>query len=167
MTLEPPRLILQPFTEGDLELLLELHSDPSVNQHLMQQGVWDRNFVKQNLTDYISEYKTLGYSKFKVSLKDGTFIGRAGFSLWELTGETELGYSFKQEFWNKGYATEASQKLISWIFENTNLAYVIAFAFIDNIPSQKVLEKIGMSFVENRVVDKVELAFYKINQTTS
>jgi Acetyltransferase (GNAT) domain len=34
-------------------------------------------------------------------------------------GETELGYSFKREYWGKGYATEVSQTLVKWIFEES------------------------------------------------
>jgi [ribosomal protein S5]-alanine N-acetyltransferase len=164
VTLETSRLRLQPFTLEDLEYLLDLHSDPKVNQYLTTQGVWSKELAKQKLDGFIHEQRTLGYSKFKVTLKDGTFIGRAGFSLWEETGETELGYSLKAEFWGKGYATEAAQKLIDWIFETTNLSHIIAFSFSENTSSQKVLEKLGMSFVENRLVDGFYLAFYRMTR---
>ncbi len=98
MKLETPRLLLQPFTPDDLADLAELHADPEVNRYLRLQGAWPKAFVERCLTGFIEDQKTLGYSKWKVTLKDKTFIGRAGFSLWEETDETELGYSFKREY---------------------------------------------------------------------
>ncbi len=53
-------------------------------------------------------------------------------------------------------------RLILQSFTPSDLEYIIAFAFTDNLASQKVLEKIGMEFVENKLVDGVELAFYRL-----
>ena len=162
MILETPRLTLQPFTLEDLDNLMQLHADPEVNRFFKAQGAWPEEFVKQCLTGFINDQKTLGYSKFKVSGNDGTFLGRTGFSLWKETGETELGYCFKREHWGKGYATEVSQALVRWIFDTTDLEYIIAFAATENVASRKVLEKIGMSFTDTRLVNNVPHAFYKL-----
>jgi [ribosomal protein S5]-alanine N-acetyltransferase len=162
MMLETPRLTLQPFKLEDLDRLAELHADPEVNRFYKVQGAWPKELINEYLTGFITDHQTLGYSKFKVTLKDGTFIGRAGFSLWEETGETELGYSFKREHWGKGYATEASQELVRWIFETTDLGYIIAFAAVENVASRTVLEKIGMSFTDIRSVNTVPHAFYRL-----
>jgi [ribosomal protein S5]-alanine N-acetyltransferase len=162
MTLETPRLTLQPFTLEDLDHLADLHADPEVNRFYKVQGAWSRELVSEYLTGFINDHQTLGYSKFKVTLKDRTFIGRAGFSLWEETGETELGYSFKREQWGKGYATEVSRELVRWIFEATDLEYIIAFAVVENVASRKVLEKIGMTFTDIRSVNTVPHAFYRL-----
>jgi [ribosomal protein S5]-alanine N-acetyltransferase len=111
MKLETPRLTLQPFTLDDFNDLVQLHADPEVNRFFKLRGSWPEEFVQKCLTGFIKDQKTLGYSKLKVTLKDGTFIGRAGFSLWEETGETELGYSFKRDYRGKGYATK---RLKNW-----------------------------------------------------
>jgi [ribosomal protein S5]-alanine N-acetyltransferase len=157
--IETERLILQPFTLEDFDDLMQLHADPEVNRFFKLQGAWPEEFVRHCLTGFIKDHQTLGYSKFKVTLKDGTFVGRAGFSLWEETGETELGYSFKRDYWGKGYATEASQKLVRWIFEATNLEHIIAFAALENLASRNVLEKIGMGFTAMRLVNNVPQSF--------
>lgn len=162
MILETPRLILQPFTLDDFDDLMQLHSNPEVNRFFKIQEAWPEEFVKKCLTGFIKDQETLGYSKLKVLLKDGAFIGRAGFSLWEETGETELGYSFKLKHWGKGYASEVSRKLVQWIFETTDLEYIIAFAAVENVASRKVLEKIGMSFTDIRSVNTIPHAFYKL-----
>jgi [ribosomal protein S5]-alanine N-acetyltransferase len=133
MILETPRLLLQSFTLEDLDNLLELHSDPEVNRYLLPTGAWSKEIITTKLKRFIAHQETYGYSKLKVSLKNGTFVGRSGFEFWEETGETELGYSFKREYWGKGYATEAAHALVQWIFEITDLEYIIGFATEENI----------------------------------
>jgi RimJ/RimL family protein N-acetyltransferase len=44
----------------------------------------------------------------------------------------------------------------------TELNYIIAFAAVENIASRKVLEKIGMTFNDIRLVNAVPHAFYKL-----
>ncbi len=164
--LETPRLTLQPFTLEDLDDLAELHANPEVNRFYKVQGAWPRELINEYLTGFINDQQTLGYSKFKITLKDGIFIGRAGFSLWEETGETEFGYSFKREYWSQGYATEVSRALVKWIFATTELSHIIGFAATENVASRKVLEKIGMTFTDIRLVKEIPFAFYRLARAT-
>jgi RimJ/RimL family protein N-acetyltransferase len=76
MKLETPRLTLQPFTLDDFNDLVQLHADPEVNRFFKLRGSWPEEFVQKCLTGFIKDQKTLGYSKLKVTLKDGTFIGK-------------------------------------------------------------------------------------------
>jgi [ribosomal protein S5]-alanine N-acetyltransferase len=162
MTLETPRLTLQPFTLEDLDNLTDLHADAEVNHYLSPTGAWSREITKDKLERFIAHQETCGYSKMKVTLKNGTFIGRAGFLIYPKTGETELGYCFKREYWGKGYATEVSQALVKWIFETTELAHIIGFAAEENVASRNVLEKIGMTFTDVRLVKEIPFAFYRL-----
>jgi [ribosomal protein S5]-alanine N-acetyltransferase len=162
MKLETPRLTLQPFTLEDLDDLAHLHTDAEVNRYLFPTGSWSQETTKDKLKRFISDQKTYGYSKLKVTLKDGTFVGHAGFLVWPETLETELGYCFKRDYWAKGYATEVSRALIKWIFETTDLTHIIAFAAVENTASKKVLEKIGMTFTDVRTVKEIPFAFYRL-----
>lgn len=58
-------------------------------------------------------------------------------------GEAEIGYWLGESFWGKGYATEALQAMIAYSFEKLRLTRLLAGAYQENIPSQKVLEKRG------------------------
>ena len=165
--IETSRLTLQPFTLEDLDDLANLHSDPEVNHYLFPTGAWPREITKDKLKRFITHQQVHGYSKMKVLLKDGAFIGRAGFLLWPETNETELGYCFKREYWSKGYVTEVSQALVKWIFETTNLNHVIAFAAEENIASRKVLEKVGMTFTDVRLIKDIPFAFYELARVDS
>ncbi len=56
----------------------------------------------------------------------------------------ELGYIFNPRFHNQGYCTEASQAIIQYAFNELHAHKVEAFCNPLNIPSWKVMEKIGM-----------------------
>ncbi len=59
-------------------------------------------------------------------------------------GEVEIGYGIDDEYQCQGYATEAIKETIKWALEQEGVLSVIAETEKDNIPSQKVLQKIGM-----------------------
>lgn len=136
------RLIFHPFTEDDLPLLTELHSDPEVQRTL--GGMWDAATIGQRLSRFVAEQTERGHSKWKVFTRHGEFVGRAGVSFFERTGELELGYTLARAFWGKGYATEAAAAVRDWTFETQRVDHIIGFTDLANLASQRVLERIGM-----------------------
>ena len=82
----------------------------------------------------------------------GKFIGRCGLLPWTIEGqrEVEVAYTFTREFWGQGLATEAAQGILKYGFEKLNLRRLICLIDPDNIASQRVAEKMGMS-LEKRV----------------
>jgi len=138
--LETDRLVFHPFTPDDLGLLLDLHGDPDV-QRFMSPG-------DQALLDrLVREQADHGHSKWRVHLRDGTFIGRAGVSPYAPTGELELGYAFKAQARGQGYATEAARGVADWTFANTDRSHLIGFTDPANLASQRVLTRIGMTYL--------------------
>ena len=56
-----------------------------------------------------------------------------------------------KEHWNKGYATEASIGLLKYGFKKMGLRKMVSSAHVENFASRRVMEKIGMRHVDNRV----------------
>lgn len=67
-------------------------------------------------------------------------IGLAGF-LTNDDEERELGYRFRKDFWGRGYATEITKEMINYSFTFLNFEKITADVWIENIPSNKVLNK--------------------------
>ncbi len=63
-------------------------------------------------------------------------------------GRVEIGYGIQDEYRCKGYTTEAVKELINWAFSFNNVTEVIAETEKDNLPSHRVLEKVGMEKYE-------------------
>ncbi len=66
------------------------------------------------------------------------------------TGRLKLGYFIVPCYQQQGYGTEASQAMVDWAFSQPNVQTIIAECDADNIPSKRILEKIGMQHVETQ-----------------
>ena len=91
----------------------------------------------------------------------GEFIGRCGFGPVE-TGEIEVGYLLHKKFCRQGYASEALAVLLEWARKNIKMDYIIAFAPVEHIASQRVMQKCGMEYYKNDIAKGVACCFYRI-----
>ena len=57
-----------------------------------------------------------------------------------------IGYTFHPDFWGNGYATEATQALVRYVFEVVGVSRVESSLHPDNPPSARVLEACGLVF---------------------
>jgi RimJ/RimL family protein N-acetyltransferase len=67
-----------------------------------------------------------------------------------------------KEHWNKGYATEASFGLLKYGFRALALNKIVSSAHVENVASRRVLEKIGMTYIDNRTQYSCLQAYYEI-----
>ena len=75
-------------------------------------------------------------------------------------GRVEIAYGMQDEYRCKGYMTEAVKELINWAFTQEKVLSVIAETEKDNLPSHRVLEKVGMQkYQENE-----KMFWWKINK---
>jgi len=65
-------------------------------------------------------------------------------------GRVEIGYGMQDKYRCKGYTTEAVKELINWAFSFNSVAEIIAETEKDNLPSHRVLEKVGMEKYEEK-----------------
>ena len=89
----------------------------------------------------------LGYGVWLLIERESrAVVGSAGFQgRPSAAGEIELGYGVHPNFRNHGYATEAVKALVAWAFEQPGVERVIAHCDQDNLASQRVVEKAGMT----------------------
>ncbi|MCJ8276955.1 MAG: GNAT family N-acetyltransferase [Bdellovibrionales bacterium] len=55
----------------------------------------------------------------------------------------EIGYMIGEKHHRKGYGSRMVSDFLSEVFEKTELRRIVAYIHIDNIPSQKLVEKLG------------------------
>ncbi|HEX9350444.1 MAG TPA: GNAT family N-acetyltransferase [Gaiellaceae bacterium] len=88
---------------------------------------------------------TLGYGIWVVVDPARGDVGSAGFVGDPQDGEVELGYGIHPHFRGLGYATEASKALVDWALAQEDVRAVVAESEQSNVPSVRVLEKVGMA----------------------
>jgi RimJ/RimL family protein N-acetyltransferase len=150
--LETDRLVLRRFTESDLDLLVELNSDPEVMRFITGGRATPRGEVESEVLPAFLDYyqRFVGYGFWAAIEKgSGAFIG--WFHLRPEPGapidEPELGYRLRSSAWDKGYATEGSRALIHKAFTELGAKRVVAETMAVNVRSRRVMEKAGLTLV--------------------
>ena len=150
--LETARLRLRLMQPGDVDALLCIFADPNV-MAAFQTPPFDRTqmtqWVQRNLEHQIAH----DYGLFSVILKaDSLLIGDCGLEVIDVDGTqmAELGYDFRSDYWNQGYATEAAQAVRDYAFEQLQIPRLISLIRVGNTPSRRVAEKIGMRCIGER-----------------
>lgn len=61
----------------------------------------------------------------------------------------EIGWRLAKEHWGKGFATEGAKAALALAFSRWNISEIYSFTVLANTKSQAVMQKIGMSRVED------------------
>lgn len=145
--LETERLAFRPFTVDDLPALIEQRSDPDVNKYLGGTRLQNPEFLAKRIHFYIDCFEKFGLGSCVMIWKEtGEFIGAAGLQPLEDTGEIEVGYSMKKEFWGRGIGTEAARAWMDHGFREKGLERIVAIAVKENEASKNIMRKLGMTY---------------------
>ena len=58
--------------------------------------------------------------------------------------QAELGWVLRPSYAGQGYATEAVRELMRYVFEELGIRRIVANCFLDNEPSWRLMERVGM-----------------------
>lgn len=152
--LETKRLLMRKFTIEDAQLIYDLNLDPEVIRYT-GDPVKDIEHARQVLENTIlPQYALYNHGRWAVLVKpDLKFIGWCGLKVRPERNEIDLGYRFIKEAWGKGYATEAAFACLKYGFEQLGLKRIVGRAMPQNVASLRVLEKCGMQYIGEDIVD--------------
>jgi len=145
------RLTLSPPTLDDAAFVLELLNDPGWLRNIGDRGV--RTVAEARA--YIRERFGKG-AWFVVRDQAGERLGTCGLIDREGLMHWDIGYAFLQRHAGQGYATEAARALLRHGRETLGLGTISAITDLENLASRRVLEKIGLRYVDDRQVPGVE-----------
>lgn len=155
--LETERLLLRRLVMDDLAELFVLYSDPEIRQYF-PEGVLNYKDTQEELEWFLNghpRHPELGLWA-TIHKETGKFIGRCGLLPWMIDDalEVEVAYLLDKAYWGQGLATEAAQGILQYGFEQLKLSRMICLIDPENIASQRVAEKTGMSL--ERKVDGID-----------
>ena len=158
---ETPRLILGQFTEQDAPLILQLNSDPEIVKYVHEPVLTTEEQARKIMIDSIlPQYKNNLGRWATYTKSNNEFIGWCGLKYRPDLDEIDLGYRLKRSAWGKGYATEAARHTLDHGLNNLDLPVITGRAHVENLASIKVLEKIGMRFTREEVMDDCPVKTY-------
>jgi ribosomal-protein-alanine N-acetyltransferase len=166
--LETERLILRELISSDDLGMFELDSDPEVHRFVGNKPVKHLEESRQMIENIRQQYIENGIGRWAVILKEtNEFIGWSGIKLIKESVNNhqnfyEIGYRFIQKHWGKGYATEAGLAFVDFAFLEMKVENLYAYADSGNKNSRKVLEKLGMHYVNSFEYDGEEEVWYEI-----
>jgi len=145
--IETNRIILRNFVESDAPAVFEFNSNLEVQKYTGDEIITSLERAKELITRVSqADYDTYGYGRWAAVYKpENKVIGFAGLKYLPEIAETDIGFRFLPQYWGKGIATEVSKEIIKYGFETLNLEQIVGVAMPENIGSNKVLEKIGLS----------------------
>jgi RimJ/RimL family protein N-acetyltransferase len=107
----------------------------------------------------------------------GEFIGFTGLSVPSFEAHfmpaVEIGWRLAKGAWGNGYATEAARASLAYGFGPAGLDEIVSFTTTTNLPSQRVMQRIGMTHDEAGDFDHVRIpaghrlqrhVFYRIDR---
>jgi ribosomal-protein-alanine N-acetyltransferase len=155
--------VLTSWLAEDLDDLHRLHSDPETMRWIRPGRPETLHETRERLASYLVDQEA-GATKWRVEdRRSGAFLGRAGFG-----GDAthrELGYTLLRETWGRGLATELAVALIEWHVQHplpTPPGDLTAYAAQANPASCRVLDKAGLTYVEEREHNGWPSAYYRL-----
>jgi ribosomal-protein-alanine N-acetyltransferase len=147
-TILTDRLLLRPWVSTDRAPFAATNSDPEVMEHFpctLSKSESDR-LVEQ----IVAGFEQNGFGLWALGLAaDGRFIGFTGLSVADFeapfTPAVEVGWRLARWAWGNGYATEAATAALDFGFSAAALGEVVSFTSVQNIRSQAVMRRLGMT----------------------
>ncbi|MEO1257813.1 MAG: GNAT family N-acetyltransferase [Bacteroidota bacterium] len=155
MILETNRLIIRELNVGDAGYFYELNKDPLVIQYTGDVAFESEKAAKLFLEKYpANNYLKYNCGRWAVILKStNEWLGWCGIKYMPAYKEYDIGYRFYRKYWGHGYATESALACLQYGFAELKLNEIVGHAMKENIASIKVLEKIGMEYVKDYLMD--------------
>jgi RimJ/RimL family protein N-acetyltransferase len=146
---ETERLQFRRVTAADYDIWFPLFKEDNVAKFLgMPDGMSQKEQCDYWFKKVFHRYdNNLGGMNALINLQTGDFIGQAGLLIQTVEEEErlEVGYSILPKYWGKGYAQESAIKCRNFCFENDISNNIISMMHVDNIASEIVAIKNGMT----------------------
>ncbi|MBL4934775.1 GNAT family N-acetyltransferase [Clostridium sp. YIM B02515] len=151
LVIDTERLNILPLNQSHLELCISNFNklERALGLTITDKELSDREknvyeIRLKNVEDNPINY--MWYTVWIIALKkENRFIGSIMIKNFPSeNGEVVIGYSIESDYRCNDFMTEALKSLTKWMFSNPEVKIILADTLKNNIPSHRVLQKIGM-----------------------
>lgn len=144
-TLTTERLRLRAFRMDDVPAVERMLLTPHVAEHTLNfPHPYPPGFAQDWITRHTLWAERGIHLQWAIALHDDTPVGAIGIALRADPPEGDIGYWVGPDYWNNGYATEATKAVIAYGFGTLGLSRIQATCLTGNDASARVLQKAGM-----------------------
>jgi RimJ/RimL family protein N-acetyltransferase len=145
---ETERLLLQEFTIGNARFILKLLNTPAWLKNIGDKNIHSvkeaQNYLENTI---IKSYKENGFGMWLILLKESKIpIGMCGLVNRETLDDIDIGFALLPDYTNLGYGYESANATFTYTREVLGIEKIVAITASHNIPSIKLLEKLGLQF---------------------
>lgn len=148
--IQTERLLLRPWREEDRTPFAAMNADANVRR--FYPTLLTREESDASIERYKAMCKRDSFCFFAAELREtSAFIGCIGlqtmrFQLPRVSQPAvEIGWRLTPEVWGRSLAPEGARAVLRFAFEQRNLSEVVAITTPANLPSRRVMEKLGMT----------------------
>ncbi len=150
--IETEDLVIRPYKIEDIDALYEAVSTPDFYKYIPEEVPthedvanivkWSVDCCRKNTQDKIYKFNLAIIYKHNHKL-----IGFCGLGPSDIdSSEIEIYYGMDERYRGKGLTTQAAKAVMKYGFETIALNRIVTIVHPDNLPSLKILEKLGMKF---------------------
>ena len=155
INLETERLVLRNLIPDDYQAVFRWCGDPDVARYMVYPVYTKaedvRTWIETLDPDDPDEYDVGAMLK-----ETGELIGGGGIYYKPDMDLWNIGYNFRKDQWGKGYAVEMIRGLIGLAESRRGVRGIIGSFANENNRSRRVMEKLGMTFLEDITVTKLD-----------
>jgi len=143
------RLLLRPFRAGDVAALHERRGHPEVARYGSDALPYTRDQAAEMVEGLLAMDGPADGEWWMLVIADadsGATYGDLALHMTWGCRTAEIGYTLHPDHWGRGYATEAVDALVDWLFEEAGVTRIEGMLHPDNRPSAMVLERAGFLF---------------------
>ncbi len=143
------RLLIRGFRDGDADELWQRRNDPEVARYQNWAVPFPRGDAARMAAELAAMSGPADGEWWMAVVEDaasGETLGDLALHLSWGGRTAEVGYTFASAHWGRGYAVEALEALIAWLYGDPHVTRVFGMLHPDNPASAMVLERCGMLF---------------------
>ena len=149
MILETPRLLLRTWKPTDFDAFVQMNLSPEV-MRFFPDTLTPMQSV-ESVRRLSEELDSQGWGMWAIECKlTHQFVGMVG--LQQRSAEdgildipfVEIAWRLQQAFWGQGIAPEAASTVLAHAFTHLQFETIYSLTALSNLPSQRVMQKIGM-----------------------
>lgn len=143
------RLILRNWRDEDRPVYLATCNTKAVTAHL--NGPASEEDIDAAFMRIAKSQADHGFSFWAIERKaDRALLGYCGLRFCDdlgrpVHGEVEIGWRLREDAWGQGYAREAAEAALAWVWGNLDIDRVVSFTVAANEPSWRLMERLGMT----------------------
>ncbi|HEX7031074.1 MAG TPA: GNAT family N-acetyltransferase [Gammaproteobacteria bacterium] len=147
--IETPRLLLREWQSDDRGAFTAFVSDSEMMRFITAGKVWEERQIDEFFERQARNIEEGGYCMGAVVLEEtGEVIGVAGIQPHRLAGDDEIGWWIARPLQGQGFASEIGAACLRYGLDVLKRQRIVAIADPGNVASIRVMEKIGMRYLD-------------------